>query len=520
MQAIETIEDLSNIKAYELGSSGGVRMSGESNARRETAESRRAQVEEPAETSGTQRDGEGSTRSQHSVALVAEEGITALAARVWQEGLVVSKARVNGWKACELLFLLEVMHMQTERGRPGAQAVELSQVAGIRRGHQAIRKVYSELSRGAEKYSQIIIRYKAMAPLAWLDDPASFIINRSEQERGERNRESGAELVMDTSSEESGSSVNVSNTKCINKTTQNTGSTVIPARQNNVVNPDNYIMSSHPGNGDYTGVLVRVVDRVKLEKKRRLTNEEGGWIKKILTRCKLESIVYETDMRWLRANAALYSAIKVIAEPIGEPKLSDQEQHQRWLGNRLREELATRQKIGKCETCKALLRCNRDLSRKEWYLVRRGQGIMTKFPGMDLDGVIEHLKQRLSIIKEKVDVRRNENTRKQNRRAAGRYGHEIRKKQGGVVNIKDATSFWSRLAQADGKQVKGNSSVFSEWEAALAPQLNESPVDISLMAAKALKRAKPWKAPGPDGIYNFYWKLDGAKEWLLELASV
>ena len=121
---------------------------------------------------------------------------------------------------------------------------------------------------------------------------------------------------------------------------------------------------------------------------------------------------------------------------------------------------------------------------------------------------LENLKVRLLILKQKRDVRVTERERKRVRKGPL---HLVLRDQEQVESSaskpdpKEHRRFWSKLV---GKPARYTETGFlRRWEAEMDSKIQ--PMDHFFDEedwTRVLSKARPWKAPGPDGILNILWK--------------
>lgn len=125
------------------------------------------------------------------------------------------------------------------------------------------------------------------------------------------------------------------------------------------------------------------------------------------------------------------------------------------------------------------------------------------------------LKERLVQNKERVEVlERKLDMLKRNRKLKNRQSPSTRtilqpstnQVECSAEQVKD---FWSTIIGKAGKECK-IPPVFEEWRRVTQGQKVKSPVvdkeTWKVWWEQTLKKVRPWKAPGPDGVHAYYWK--------------
>lgn len=230
---------------------------------------------------------------------------------------------------------------------------------------------------------------------------------------------------------------------------------------------------------------------------------------------------YSIEKRWCRLNASLYAAIRAVTSRRSEGKsLGKVDGHKKWLDGKNRELKEVRQWIGRAETEKLIRERNSIRSAKQTKnlaMLDRYRRIHAR--AQDLSGFIDMMKRRLQILKGTVEARCDQVERGGRRRNAGSTpGFKV---LGGKtrcqVGLKEATKYWSSIAKNNGRCLKKDHPIITGWKTALAKEgLNETVLTMT-MIRDYISKISPWKAPGPDGIFGGYWKLDWISRYLANL---
>ncbi|CAD5235789.1 unnamed protein product [Bursaphelenchus xylophilus] len=483
---------------------------------------------------------------------------------VQTKGTVCSKPRTDAWLKCEILFLLH--HAYTANQNKSIELAESAfRRAGItRRSKATIAKRWSLIQRGKgtdykeywdeyfEKFRYEcnptpIVRRKRNRLAAGLQSPSS-VPNGYEFER-KRTCETpldtkasslplicnlltgivGVENVEENMSVECTEPKELSGTA--NSSVPGLAEGVYERRHNNVNEPAagcpqdvpvaNNLIDSPTTNDRLEAEFKAQLDRAersymrrRLPRLKNLSPDERMWIGTTVERLRLETVSEPVCEQWRLANAGLYAAIRSIA--VMRPLDAAREAHKTWLLNMKMTERKLRQQIGWVETTR---RTKNEARTERQEIVYRKVAKLRRerFPEMDLDSVSVHLKRKLELLKGRIQVRTAERLRRDTREAAGPYGKTALRGQGFAPNVKDATQYWSGLAQPSGQKCSENSAILSDWKELVECNLSSLPDQMEPLVVQGISRASPWKSPGPDGIFNYYWRQDFIVDWLKQL---
>uniref|UniRef100_A0A1I7S6I1 Reverse transcriptase domain-containing protein n=1 Tax=Bursaphelenchus xylophilus TaxID=6326 RepID=A0A1I7S6I1_BURXY len=261
---------------------------------------------------------------------------------------------------------------------------------------------------------------------------------------------------------------------------------------------------------------MRTTERPRLPKLKHLSEPERLWIRAKLEQAWLQCVSYDVEQQWLNANAVLYAAIRSVAA--SRPCKEAREAQKTWLDNKKKDEAKLRRLIGRISSVHSMPKGDR--TPREKKLVKNITKLKnTHYPDMDWGGLLNHFKVKLSQLKEKISVRVAEHKRKVNRNAAGQYGKSVAGSAGLAPDVVSATAYWSGLAQPGPKKFKASSPIFQTWKDDVAKNLNTEPVLLYPIIKECIRKPSPWKAPGPDGIYNYYWQQEFVAQWIQTLVK-
>uniref|UniRef100_A0A915CQ34 Uncharacterized protein n=1 Tax=Ditylenchus dipsaci TaxID=166011 RepID=A0A915CQ34_9BILA len=136
-------------------------------------------------------------------------------------------------------------------------------------------------------------------------------------------------------------------------------------------------------------------------------------------------------------------------------------------------------------------------------------GIGTAYvPEKDLLSKLADLKQRLYILQKRITIRKEEVARRKLRSATVRTMLNHGKTPlVGNIEAEQSKAYWSTIIGRS-KPYRPNNEL-EEWLTHVDQTTEEQTIDESadkILWRQVLKKTKPWKAPGPDGIPNYLWK--------------
>uniref|UniRef100_A0A1I7SG89 Reverse transcriptase domain-containing protein n=1 Tax=Bursaphelenchus xylophilus TaxID=6326 RepID=A0A1I7SG89_BURXY len=279
------------------------------------------------------------------------------------------------------------------------------------------------------------------------------------------------------------------------------------------VDPDGELVWESLYGAQLRGAM-RTTDRPRLPKLTKFSAAEQLWIKSKVEKARLECVSYGIEQQWLRASAVLYATIKTVAAC--RPYNKAREAHKVWLENKRAEEKRVRRIIGRIETVRTMPKGKR--TDKQIRLARKINRLKrVSFPEMDWHGFLNHFKAKLDLLKKLISVRVAEHERKISRKIAGTYGKSVSGQSGFTPDVVAATTFWSGLAQPGPKKFKKNSLIFQTWKDSVVENMNTEPVLLHPLIIECMNKPSPFKATGPDGIFNSYWRQGFIANWVKSL---
>lgn len=242
--------------------------------------------------------------------------------------------------------------------------------------------------------------------------------------------------------------------------------------------------------------------------KRIELNKAEKHLTKRLVMLKVDS-TQECDARWTNLNAAIYAAIRTVADlrDEGKARVVD-ESVEKWFRNKDREIKEVRQWIGFAETERIVRASNSKRTPKQSRnLLTLNRYRAKHAKAQDLVGFVDMMKHRLTILKQLVTDRREQLDRQRRRRMAGSCPgfKSLQRKGKPEVDLAEATQFWSGIAKHKNPRRKIH-PIVSKWVDKIRKEELPEPKWDKDRIAVSLKRASSWKAPGPDGIQAAYWK--------------
>lgn len=177
-----------------------------------------------------------------------------------------------------------------------------------------------------------------------------------------------------------------------------------------------------------------------------------------------------------------------------------------------------REKVGKCrkyiswadqETKRQL--ASRPATRKQEF-IRRQLRTMSKSLHKDkLKSFSEHEKSKLAVASAELGAAEQKRRRRELNRNFNAHGISVLDtKDQAVAKTPDMSAvegFWSGIVGVEG-DIDLNDIDVADWlkDAGKLPQEYAGPIIGDIVWSKLTKKLRPWRAPGPDGIRNFWWK--------------
>ena len=173
-----------------------------------------------------------------------------------------------------------------------------------------------------------------------------------------------------------------------------------------------------------------------------------------------------------------------------------------WISDELQSRKHARQRTNK-QRCNFARICKRYKIRETHQLTRK----------------LESLKEQLKLVKKRIEMRLSDETRKKIRLAPP--GTVLRENLGneGQCSVEQIRTYWAGII---GKgEAFTRTQAMASWENSLkhveVQKLDSTTAKEYQTWKKVLAKARPNKAPGPDGIPNLLWKKIGcASRWLFE----
>ena len=270
----------------------------------------------------------------------------------------------------------------------------------------------------------------------------------------------------------------------------------------------------------FIGYARRRVERRRLPILNNLTKHEKRAADILQTAAWNSSVDKGLHDQWIICNESVYAVVLAMSKLRG----TSESGHVKWLNNKEKEIKSVRQFIGWAVTISTLAEGTSPSRRQEYARIRVVRE-MRKLKSVDTKGFIKMCKDRLDILKLEVDQRVKDVARQQLRIGAGTCPNlmKLRKTRengttddSGDLTVEEATQYWRKLA-LPGRPTNFSNPIVKDWINTIKSQC-ELPCATSINLGKAFDKASNWKAPGPDGIHNFYWKyLKVARFWLLDI---
>lgn len=226
----------------------------------------------------------------------------------------------------------------------------------------------------------------------------------------------------------------------------------------------------------------------------------------------IEGIMSDDNKRIDKLNAAVYA--------VGRTILWQMEKEYRTthpiIGGGWKNELENRIKILKQDIDQLKKEIGRRIKRAPFkkgglksmkYLQKKYQIKETK----EFKAVEHNLGLRLANLEHKLAVKLEENGRKRIRRLPPKKALQPPKEDVDIP-VEDTRNYWATIIGT--QQEFSPCNELREWAGQIEISLPNNQ-DDDILFSEVLSKARPWKAPGPDGIHNFWWKhLSSARKYI------
>ena len=141
----------------------------------------------------------------------------------------------------------------------------------------------------------------------------------------------------------------------------------------------------------------------------------------------------------------------------------------------------------------------------------------------DLKSLVERLKNRLQLLSERIELRKADECRARLRRAPPKVKFEDSNGEDGSdsTNIHKIRRYWKNIVGVK-KNFQVDNQHLADWKQSLSGVSRDGNVRDHLTTElwqEVMRKLKPWKASGPDGIQGFWWKsFPTANAYLYKLA--
>jgi hypothetical protein len=135
-----------------------------------------------------------------------------------------------------------------------------------------------------------------------------------------------------------------------------------------------------------------------------------------------------------------------------------------------------------------------------------------------LNNLKHDLSIKLEIVKRRLSTRIEELDRRRKRKLPPKYAYKGESNLNEEVPVDTTRDFWEKIIGKSSKFKKTDE--LKSWAKRVRANRKELPEltiqEQSLLFEEVCKKARPWKAPGPDGLHNFWWThIPSAKNHIL-----
>ena len=213
--------------------------------------------------------------------------------------------------------------------------------------------------------------------------------------------------------------------------------------------------------------------------------------------------------RWL--SIVVYAAALTVSEMEGRQRIERSQKTKEWFKNSYKEVERLRSIIGKSTAELNRRSSGIDPTSKQKSniaMLRKRYGVETF---ADITSLVGKLKERLKLLRSRIALRKEDQRRQRVRITPAKV--LLRSKSdpsegGDKLNIEDVRKYWKGIV-GRAKSFDCRNEDLVAWSATLEGVKTEEDVGDSLsqdLWGEATKKARSWKAHGPDGLQGYWWK--------------
>jgi hypothetical protein len=214
--------------------------------------------------------------------------------------------------------------------------------------------------------------------------------------------------------------------------------------------------------------------------------------------------------RWL--SIVVYAGAMTVSEIDGRQRIERRERTKEWFKNSYKEMERLQSIIGKSTAELNRRSTSTDSTSKQlsnMKMLRKRYGVETF---AEITSLVEKLKERLKLLRSRVALRKEDERRCRIRLTPTKVLFRSKSGKGQdekeMVNIEHVRKYWKGIVgRAKPFDYKNEDMV--AWSASLKEvKAEDDPSDCLSqdLWGEATRKAKPWKAHGPDGLQGFWWK--------------
>jgi Reverse transcriptase (RNA-dependent DNA polymerase) len=230
-------------------------------------------------------------------------------------------------------------------------------------------------------------------------------------------------------------------------------------------------------------------------------------------------------LSWDKLSILVYAGAMTVSE-IGNRHLTEKiSRAKEWFKSSYRECESLRRTIGKA-TAELLRRKNAEVAPtiKQAMNIRLLKKKYKVESSIDITSLVERLKCRLQLLQSRIELRKDDERRLRVRRTPTKTLLRNRKteEEGEAPDVNKIRRFWKNIVGVK-KSFNPKNEQLVAWERSMSKNLAEEDLRDHLtpeLWQKVVHKSKPWKAPGPDGLQGYWWKVfNSANKALYQLVQ-
>lgn len=230
------------------------------------------------------------------------------------------------------------------------------------------------------------------------------------------------------------------------------------------------------------------------------------------------------ELTWEKVTATVFAGASTVTQFAQRESRNQAKEARLWFGDTKKKLDRLRSDIGKATTELERRKSGKKPSPKQIRNLRELRKQHRVETGDELATFIHRAKEQLRLLKERYEARKEECDRRKLRSSFSTGGLSRLCSSSTTAktppDVQAVRGFWRKIVGIS-KPFNPNDANLVAWAKSLESDEAGTPLAVTWDDFKAtLQKAKPWKAPGPDGIQAFWWKVfDQAAKTLFHLAS-